>query len=419
MTTTRARRQRSKSRREQDEPSTPTRPNPTDGPHSATPPSSPRTPAASNPAQSQRKPKPRSESRPNRQPQPQASTANPSSPPNSNELPALSSDVIFQCGNCRTVISDSLGGYHAFLETNTILLTTALNVSLHDTLNMSTSGPDAGCTFKILHCDTCSSPLGKVYSSTTPALDSHRHTYTFDTASLISYQLGSARTLDGKHVNAAKPDPNLAAHQTVSADLATHNKASVPFAAFDALDAHVTTLTDATNRLNAAFEQNRLAIEQTRSHFNANISELRSGLEHAQNMMLLWEERFQRLQSCEQQLKALPRSENRLNLCESRLSRIEAAFRGIPPSSPSSHPPPAPQPQPHTQSRTQSRTPARVKMSPGIRKPGPSPAGTPMRALGSPQRTVVRRGRSPVRGPLRTLSSPAVTPVKALPQRRL
>lgn len=333
-------------------------------------------------------------------------------PPNTNqsnaiqelvEEPALSGEVIFQCGSCRTVVSDTLAGYEGFLETKTIILNAAINVTIEDKLIMSSSGFDAGCTFKRVTCDQCCCYLGKVYSSTTPALDNRRSTYTFDTPTLTSYQLGTCRTIDGQQLHTRQEQAATApAMHTSQSHI---NKGVVSVDAFDALDAHVASLTEATNRLNSAFEENRNSIAELRQENNRTISEIQNALQHAQNMMLLWEERFHRLEACEQRVDTLCLSDQRVNSCEERIARMEAAFRTVPTSPP-------------TNQQPSHRTPARLKVSPAIRRPGPSPARPAQRAATPPARTIMRGGPSPARGPLRTTSSPAVATGNGLPQRR-
>lgn len=322
----------------------------------------------------------------------------------SEEEPALSGEVIFQCGSCRTVVSDTLAGYEGFLETKTIVLNAAINVTIEDKLTMSSSGFDAGCTFKRVKCDQCNCYLGKVYSSTTPALDNRRSTFTFDTPTLTSYQLGTCRSIDGQQLHTRQEqDVAAAAAHTPQSEI---DKAVVSVVAFDALDAHVTSLTEATNRLNSAFEENRSSIAELRRESNRTISEIQDGLQHAQNMMLLWEERFHRLEACEQRVETLCLSDQRIDSCEGRIARMEAAFRTVPTSPP-------------TNQQPSHRTPARLKVSPAIRRPGPSPARSAQRAGTPPARATMRGGPSPARGPLRTTSSPAVATCNGPPQKRL
>lgn len=319
------------------------------------------------------------------------------------EESVLAGEVIFQCGSCRTVVSDTLAGYEGFSETKTILLNAAINVTIEDKLSMSNSGFDTGCTYKRVKCDQCDTYLGKVYTSTTPALDTRRSTYTFDTPALTSYQLGTCRTIDGHRVSlqqgqdAAAPAPHTSQPEVA--------KSVVTVNAFDALDAHVTSLTDATNRLNSAFEENRDAIADLRRQNTCTISELQNGLQHAQNMMLLWEERFHRLEACEQRIESFCASDQRIESCEGRIARMEAAFRNVPTSPPTGQQP-------------SHRTPARLKVSPVIRRPGPSAARPAQRTATSPVRAIMRGGPSPARGPLRTTSSPAVATGNGLSLRR-
>lgn len=322
--------------------------------------------------------------------------------PEEGEEDGLSNDVVFQCGSCRSVVGDTLSEYEAHLESKTISLRAARCVEVEDKMKMSNTGFDAGCTYRRILCSECNNPLGRVYGSTTPALDSRRCTYTFDTTTLVSYQLGTCLTIDGERIEAS--NQNRIANPRTSDAEHQGPKAEVPSEAFDALHAHVGSLTEVTNKLSASFDENCVEMKElTDSNTNA-VTELKSGLEHAQNMMLLWEERFRRLEACEERVEQLTGAGQRMNSYEGRVTRIEAALGGY--SSPSAQ-------------QTMHRTPSRLKVSPSIRRPTASPARAAMRAAASPARTAMRTGPSPARGPMRrTDSSPAGTPSSQLAKRR-
>lgn len=318
------------------------------------------------------------------------------------EVDGLSNDVVFQCGTCRSVVGDTLSDYEAHLESKTISLRAARSVDIEDNMKMSNTGFDAGCTYKPIRCSECRTHLGRVYGSTTPALDSRRCTYTFDTTALVSYQLGTCLTLDGKrisHQNQQRVDNSQnahAEHQAVTVEVSSQ--------AFDALHAHVGSLTDVTNKLSASFDDSCLEMKELIDANRGSITEMKSGLEHAQNMMLLWEERFRRLEACEQRIEQLTTSGQRATSFEGRVARLEAALGSY--SSPSAQ-------------QTVHRTPARLKVSPSIRRPTASPARAAMRAAVSPARVAMRAAPSPARGPMRrTDSSPGVTPSSQLAKRR-
>lgn len=317
----------------------------------------------------------------------------------------LPNDVVFQCASCRSVVGDTLSDYESHLESKTISLKAARCIEIEDKMKMSNSGLDAGCTYKPIKCGECRQHLGRVYGSTTPALDSRRCTYTFDTTALVSYHLGSCLTIEGEPAETNNQD-RIANAPTSQAMRPQASKSSVSTEAFDVLHAHVESLTDATNKLSSAFDENCTTILQVKEladESNSALAELKSGLEHAQNMMLLWEERFRRLEACEQQVEQLTAVGQRMNSYEGRVARIEAALGGF--SSPSGQP-------------TIHRTP-RLKVSPSIRRPTASPARAAMRAAVSPGRAAMRGGPSPARAPMRrTDSSPAVTPSSQLPKRR-
>lgn len=318
----------------------------------------------------------------------------------------LSNDVVFQCGSCRSVVGDTLSDYEAHLESKTVSLKAARGIDIEDKMKMSNTGFDAGCTYKPIKCTECLLHLGKVYGSTTPALDSRRCTYTFDTTALVSYQLGTCFTIDGEPAETDNREriTNAPTSQVMPPQA---SKPAFSTAAVDDLHVHVESLTDVTNKLSTAFDENCTTILEVKELADASnnaIAELKSGLEHAQNMMLLWEERFRRLEACEQRVEQLTAAGQRISSYEGRVARIEAALGGF--SSPASQP-------------TIHRTPSRLKVSPSIRRPTASPARAAMRAAVSPGRAAMRGGPSPARAPMRrTDSSPAVTPSSQLAKRR-
>lgn len=294
---------------------------------------------------------------------------------NTQEKLILSADVVFQCGTCRTVLGDTLSEYEAHLESNSISLRAARNVVIKGKMEMADTGYDAGCTFKAIQCAYCESIIGRVYSSTTPALDNRRSTFTFDTRSLISYQLGSCRTLGGEvpitpEGTGSKNSPD---HRSGVGSLA---RSSVSQDALEALDVHVRSLVDAN-------AQNELALTELKEAERLNthsVAELRSNMQQAQNMILLWEERFQRLAVCEQRLDELSSVQNRVTSLEGRRPGIETPAKSVS-FSPADRPG---VPQPTRQvgsaaSQLVHRPPSRLKASPSIRRPVQSPARTAAR----------------------------------------
>lgn len=180
-------------------------------------------------------------------------------------------------------------------DDETVSLRAARNIVVEEQLEMSHSGFDAGCTFKRISCEECSARLGRVYASTTLQLDGRRGMFSFDNASLNSYQLGSCG-MDSHRSNAPQQ----------SARVEEGSEQLVTISAFEQLDKHVDSLTEATNKLTSAVDQQHIAIKNLRETDASKtqiVSQVQAGLEHAQSMILLWEERFQRLDECEQHIK--------------------------------------------------------------------------------------------------------------------
>ena len=109
---------------------------------------------------------------------------------------AVAAPIVFQCGSCRRVISDSNQLVAAVAELDTLILDAVTGVSL----------AEVGDSFTSLQCSSCKHPLGRCYSSPPqPALAYVVHQkdaprYALSRASLESYMLGSAASgqLDGK-----------------------------------------------------------------------------------------------------------------------------------------------------------------------------------------------------------------------------
>lgn len=292
----------------------------------------------------------------------------------------LDTDIVFQCGPCRTVLGDTLADYEAHLESNTLSLRAARNVVVEENIEVSQSGFDAGCTFKPIKCTHCKSTIGRVYASTTPALDSRRDTYTFDTRSLISYQLGSCRNMKGEIemlASGAGTSPSCDKQPGgTSLQKGTRHNA-------ESLELHINNMSDVLTETQGAVSEMRQLLDGNAQ----SLVELRSNQEQAQNMMLLWEERFRRLEECEHRLQEMSKVEHRLTICEGRVGRIEAPAKSV-----SFSPASLVAPQQASQQLGQTpahqliaRPPSRLKTSPSVRRPTPSPARTPLRrAVPSP-----------------------------------
>ena len=98
--------------------------------------------------------------------------------------------IVFQCGACRRVISDSNQLVAAVAELDALVLDGVIGVSV--------TGGDA--TYASLQCSACKHPLGRQYSQPPqPSLENvvHREEaprYTLSRVALESYVLGSAQS---------------------------------------------------------------------------------------------------------------------------------------------------------------------------------------------------------------------------------
>jgi hypothetical protein len=105
---------------------------------------------------------------------------------------ALNGPLVFSCGNCRTIIGDSLSliGTHAQLRT--ITLSAASKITRTEDLLTSKTGVDKGSTFVNLTCFSCSSLVGKYYLTTPKGLDDLRERFSFTIDNITSYELGKS-----------------------------------------------------------------------------------------------------------------------------------------------------------------------------------------------------------------------------------
>ena len=238
--------------------------------------------------------------------------------------PDADADIVFQCASCRSVVGDTRSEYQAHLEYETLSLKAASNVTVEKDLHISKKGFDSGCTYRRVMCSQCGEHLGRTYTSTTVEFDSLRSAYTFMHTALVSYQLGCSKTIDGHYA------PNADKQAQSQPPKLDETSQGVSAEAFDALDAHVSTITDSTNKLTEAFNHNKESInelKQALEHTHESLDEQRGNLEHVQNMLLLWEERFQRLQACEQSVAKLADDCQKYEDGERRVSQLEEIVR--------------------------------------------------------------------------------------------
>jgi hypothetical protein len=105
----------------------------------------------------------------------------------------LAAPIIFQCGNCHRVISDSNQLLATVPELGLLVLDAVVGVKA-----LSLEEGDGGGTFEPLHCSACNHRVGRLYRTPPePALASLVHTteeprYSLIQNALASYVLGSA-----------------------------------------------------------------------------------------------------------------------------------------------------------------------------------------------------------------------------------
>ena len=98
--------------------------------------------------------------------------------------------VVLQCRSCRTIVGDTSS--LVMKNRGVIAIETATSVTRAPETRTSKEGNDRGCTYSLLSCSTCEATLGRLYLTTPRAMDNMRDCYTFDTAALSTYAVGSA-----------------------------------------------------------------------------------------------------------------------------------------------------------------------------------------------------------------------------------
>ncbi|KAI0562575.1 hypothetical protein FGB62_58g121 [Gracilaria domingensis] len=210
------------------------------------------------------------------------------------------SDIVFQCVKCHTVVGDTRAPHVVDLEHNILSLRAASNVRTDDKLHVCQSGFAAGCTFRRILCDNCGALVGRMYASTIAALDQYRSLYTLEYDCLDSYRLGSGKTPQGETIegpSAPQSKPQRAGEEPrVSAD------------DFIALDAYVTDVGKAVNKQTDALDQYGKALEELQKDFKDSenlMKDVRQSLEYAQNIILVWEERFRNFDTFKEKTNTL------------------------------------------------------------------------------------------------------------------
>ncbi len=182
----------------------------------------------------------------------------------------LTTAVVLQCSSCRTIFADTLEGYvGSNSETGTISFKAVRRITVADEDEICSTGWFRRCVFQKLFCEECGQVVGRKLNSTTTECDSLRGAYTFDKSCLLTYQLGSCAPVpqDPVRVNPEKAaaDANIAVMQS--------------------MEEQISLVSEAVQSLAEGLEAKHM--ENSKFH----------------DTFLLWEERFQRLETLETRLR--------------------------------------------------------------------------------------------------------------------
>ncbi|KAJ8342532.1 hypothetical protein SKAU_G00324600 [Synaphobranchus kaupii] len=101
--------------------------------------------------------------------------------------------VVFLCGRCKIPVGDSLSWVGSEDDQNQILLKRVNdNVAVGSEPFVSRTRTELGCLIVNLSCLGCSSPLGRVYTSTPRNLDYKRSLFCLSVENVECYVLGSS-----------------------------------------------------------------------------------------------------------------------------------------------------------------------------------------------------------------------------------
>ncbi|XP_061106206.1 protein Mis18-alpha [Conger conger] len=101
--------------------------------------------------------------------------------------------MVFQCGRCKLPVGDSLSWVGSEDDQNQILLKRVTdNVVVGSEPCVSRTHTELGCLIVNLSCLGCSTPLGRVYTSTPRNLDYKRSLFCLSVENVDCYVLGSS-----------------------------------------------------------------------------------------------------------------------------------------------------------------------------------------------------------------------------------
>lgn len=109
------------------------------------------------------------------------------------EEEAIQAPLVFQCGNCRTILGDSYCFQGSNEDMSIITLTAASNIQRSHDVYTSKAGLDIGSTYFSFACSNCEHSLGKYYLTTSRDLDDLREKFNFAIENVTSYELGKSQ----------------------------------------------------------------------------------------------------------------------------------------------------------------------------------------------------------------------------------
>ena len=112
------------------------------------------------------------------------------------DIDPVSGPLVFSCAKCRTIVGDSFSFLSSDEAAKTITISAALNVQRTSELYTSYDVVDGGSTYFRFMCYDCKHLLGRLYVTTSPALDHIRGHFTFKIDSITSYELGKGETIE-------------------------------------------------------------------------------------------------------------------------------------------------------------------------------------------------------------------------------
>lgn len=233
--------------------------------------------------------------------------------------------IIFQCGQCRNIVSDTSIAYQFSGTCDIVHLHAACHVVIDDPIITSEAGIDNGCAFRRVICQECRSVLGRVYISTIPKLDNWRNLFTLETDRLVTFRLGDCRDPCGKLGRRADGVHLIPLAKTGKKKQESKHPS---LEAFTQLQGHVGQLNDAVNVLTDAMRESRTAILELQSGLETtarNVADGEVALGHVHKLMLVWDERVRKIDTCDtnvaQITSAVQTMEKRIQIFQDRAGR--------------------------------------------------------------------------------------------------